>query len=236
MNKLDRQDLAWAVRRLPKNLKDLMLKPEWRKKIYVGGGYLRALVSGEEVNDVDVFVQTKADAEKLQQRLTSTSNGDYYMVETDNAFTVVNKHDRGIPIQVIFRWVFEKPEDVANSFDFTICCAVIYFDDVWDSYTDERFYVDLASKRLIYREPVRNEDAGGSMLRVLKYYHKGYRIPLDSLGKVIARLNQGIDREKLKHDNDLTEADIITGLLREVDPVIDPLHLSHLPSGKEIQI
>ena len=236
MNTLDRHDLVWAVRRLPNNLKTIMQKSQWLNKIYVGGGYLRALVSGEDVNDVDVFVQDKTSAENLLRDLLR-SNPDLYHVETPNAYTVVNKLNRGIPIQIIFRWVFQKPEEVANSFDFTICCAVISYDGAWQSYVDSRFYIDLAGKRLIYRNPVRNEDAGGSMLRVLKYYNKGYRIPLDSLGAVIARLNEGVDKERLKDENkNVSEAQVITGLLRVVDPQLDPLHEAHLPSLNEIEI
>ena len=73
------------------------------------------------------------------------------------------------------------------------------------------------------------------MLRVLKFYQRGYRIPLDSLGAVIARLCQAVNWGKIEtHGN--TEAQlgkVLTGLLREVDPNIDPLHESHLPSTEE---
>jgi hypothetical protein len=92
----------------------------------------------------------------------------------------------------------------------------------------------LAAKRLVYRSPIRNEDAGGSMLRVLKYYQKGYRIPLNSLGSVIARIVKAIDFEKVDAKNEFQVGKIVTGLLREVDPDIDPLHIAHLPSNIEI--
>jgi len=241
--KLDYQDLRWALVRLPKNLKTIMEQKEWHENIFVGGGYLRSIVSGEKINDVDVFVKSEKDAELLAHKL-AVDKKDIY--KTDNAYTVRGK----MTIQIIHRWLFEKPEDVSNSFDFTICCAVIFcngtpnhFDQEtgekekiqieWSSYCDDRFYVDLASKRLIYRCPVRNEDAGGSMLRVLKYYQKGYRIPLDSLGAVIARLTKSLDCNKIDITNEDAVAKVITGLLREVDPNIDPLHLSHLPSSGE---
>ena len=106
----------------------------------------------------------------------------------------------------------------------------------WSSFCDDRFYIDLASKRLIYRKPIRNEDAGGSMLRVLKYYQKGYRIPLDSLGSVIARLIHNLDTDRQPLNDEIGVANIITGLLREVDPAIDPLHLSHLPAVNDDKI
>ena len=103
--------------------------------------------------------------------------------------------------------------------------------DKWCSACDPRFYADLAAKRLVYRSPERNEDAGGSMLRVLKFYQRGYRIPLDSLGAVIARLIQGVKDPILLNEPKLART--LSGLLREVDPDIDPNHIAHLPSETE---
>ena len=225
--KLDLQDLRWAVLRLPSTVKTIMKDPAWMGKMFVGGGYLRSTVSNEPINDIDIFVQSKQDAEHLAL-LLAKSKSDIY--NTDNAHTIKSKPT----LQIIHRWVFDKPEDVSNSFDFTICCAVIYYDGKnFDSFCDDRFYIDLAAKRLVYRRPIRNEDAGGSMLRVLKYYQKGYRIPLDSMGYVIARLISGIDFQRINMTDEESIGKIISGLLREVDPEIDPLHLSHLPSETE---
>jgi hypothetical protein len=219
--KLDKLDLIWAVRRMPAVLKNVMTNPDWYNRVYVGGGYLRSIVSGELVNDVDVFVKNEKEAELLAFKICDDKKN---IVKTDNAYTIKGK----MIIQIIHRWVFEKPEDVSDSFDFTVCCAVIFFDGkVFDSFCDDKFYVDLAAKRLIYRKPIRNEDAGGSMLRVLKYYQKGYRIPLDSLGDVIARLIQAVDTNRVDIKSEPDVARIITGLLREVDPNIDPTHEAH---------
>jgi hypothetical protein len=228
--KLDPQDIKFAYMRLPKKLKKLMLDKEWHNKIFIGGGFIRAIIAGEKINDVDLFVTNPLDAKLIAYALADSKQDIY---TTNNAITI-----RGhLPIQIITRWIFAKPEDVSNSFDFTICCAVIYYDGTaFDSYCDNRFYIDLASKRLRYRNPFRNEDAGGSMLRVLKYYQRGYRIPLDSLGNVIARLVSGVkinDPEKL--DDQKYVGKIITGLLREVDPDIDPIHLAHLPNTEDIE-
>ena len=101
----------------------------------------------------------------------------------------------------------------------------------WESLIDDRFYSDLAGKRLVYCSPKRNEDAGGSFLRVLKFYQRGYRIPLDSMGAVIARLVGGVRMDQVNGEEQL--AKVLTGLLREVDPNVDPTHEAHLPSMKE---
>lgn len=225
--KLDYQDVRWAVARLPLKLRKLMMDKEWDKRIFVGGGFLRAVITGEPLNDVDVFVTDQKDAELLAYKLCDTKKDIH---RTDNAYTIKGRP----PIQIIKRWVFNAPEEVSNSFDFTVCCAVIYWEDgAFHSYCDDRFYTDLASKRLVYRSPVRNEDAGGSMLRVLKYYQRGYRIPLNSLASVIARLVGGLNRNAIDMDDEAAVAHVLTGLLREVDPDIDPTHAAHLPSDED---
>jgi len=224
---LSRHDLNFAVNRLPIALKKLMEDKEWEDRIFVGGGYLRSIVASEKVNDVDCFVRSVQDAEYLALKLAVKKED---IVKTDNAYTIKGK----LVIQIIHRWLFEKAEDVSNSFDFTICCAVVYYKDKkWQSFCDDAFYMDLAAKRLIYRNPIRNEDAGGSMLRVLKYYQKGYRIPLDSLANVIGRLVAGVESPVCKLSSVSQFSKVVCGLLREVDPDIDPNHIAHLPSLEE---
>lgn len=226
MESLDNMDLYWAVRRLPKRLKDVMTAGTFGGKIFVGGGYLRAVVSGEEINDVDIFVESKEMAEALIKLL---KKDDEKVFSSENAFTLPGK----MAIQIIHRWTFTTKEQLCHSFDFTICQAAIEYsclEKKWSSYCHERFYVDLASKRLVYTSPVREEEAGGSMLRVLKYYQKGYRIPIDSLGDVMARVFAKV------RESDCCPEDygkVITGLLREVDPNVDPFHICHLPAQTE---
>lgn len=226
-----------------------MKEPEWCNKVFIGGGFLRSVISGDPVNDVDVFVSSAELAESLAIELAcrslyrkgrnEVSEEEYKAAgrrvhKTDNDYTLTCTTP---VIQIIHRWTFGKLSDVADSFDFTCCCAAFAWDlatENWYSYCDERFYADVAAKRLIYRQPVRNEDAGGSMLRVLKYYQKGYRIPVDSLGAVIARLMSAYCPSRKEFEagkiNEEFCAKVVTGLLREVDPSIDPKHVAHLPA------
>lgn len=226
--KLTNYDLSFALRRLPRELKELMKNIEWGNLIFVGGGYLRSIVSGEAINDVDVFCADALRAELLANKLALIYG--CKIIKTENAYTVLSKP---LTIQIIHRWVFNKAEDVADSFDFTICCAAFsYNNGIWFSYCDDNFYADLAAKRLVYRSPKRNEDAGGSILRVLKYYQKGYRIPLDSLGAVIARFISVLAINGTR--NEEHEAKVLTGLLRVVDPNVDPDHEAHLPAKEAV--
>lgn len=218
MIELIKEDLNWCIRRLPKVVLDIL--KENPEKVFVSGGFVRSCVSGETVNDVDIFAPSKETAELLARRI---ANEKHLLIETDNAFTVLGYK---YTLQFIHRWSFQSPAECINSFDFTIAKAVIWDDGKeYKSLIDDRFYIDLAAKRLVYCSPQRNEDAGGSMLRLFKFYQRGYRAPLTTMAAVTARLIQGLEnRGEWTEENN---AKIITGLLREVDPNIDPEHIAH---------
>lgn len=225
MRKLDQKDLTWAVQRLPFVVKDMMeLYP---RKIVLGGGYLRAIVSSEPVNDLDLFTGSAESSLEFASLLALKVGRKVY--STDNAHTI--RLPNGTCVQFIHRWVFHNPEALLESFDFTIACAAIWaaHGKTWESLADDNFYSDLAAKRLVYRSPIRNEDAGGSLLRVLKYYRKNYRIPLDSLGAVLARMYNGVTAEGW-HEPELALE--LTKALVVVDPQVDPFHEAHLPASE----
>jgi len=213
-------DLQFALRRLPYGV--LKLLRDFPNKVFVGGGYIRAIIASEHINDIDLFVPSKDLGEAYATILAEGRK----VYTTDNAFTITKTKPM---VQIIHRWTYETPSDLINSFDFTIAMGALWYDGGgWRSLCHERFYADLAAKRLHYTAPIRNEDAGGSLLRVLKFYQRGYRIPLDSFGAVIARLVQAVRMDEIHDEKHL--AKVLTGLLREVDPAIDPNHLAHLPA------
>ncbi len=226
MNKsstLNVSDLRWILRLLPEPIRKLLTAHPG--EIFVAGGFIRDCITREPARDVDLFTQSAETAKAWALDLAGKADK---LVITDNAVTV-----KGVrPVaQFIHRWSFPDPIQCIQSFDFTIAAAALWSDGGnWRTTCHESFYSDLAARRLVYTSPDRTEDAGGSMLRILKFYQRGYRIPLDSLGAVIARLVRGLE-PKARSESGLA-ADIV-GLLREVDPDIDPNHLSHLPSDSE---
>lgn len=241
MRELTWHDLSWSLRRSPAKVLELL--KDQPGKVFLGGGFIRACVANEHVNDIDLFTTDKESARAAARFLLELKDGEdagRKIHESDNAFTV-----RGLrlPVQIIHRWTYTSPEELMQSFDFTIAMAGFWWHpehDKWVSICDDRFYEDLAAKRLIYTSPKRNEDAGGSMLRVLKFYQRDYRIPLDSLGAVLARLVSAVDLDSIAAVRDSPDqtlegrwAFVMSGLLREVDPNVDPQHLSHLPSEND---
>jgi len=231
MRKLEQMDLDWIVRRLPQDVSALL----WQRgpEMFLAGGFIRAVVANETVNDIDLFSPTKDAARDWSRFLAAKRHlgaSDTYV--TDNAITLHGAP----PVQFIHHWTFKDPEDCIQSFDFTIAKAVVWWnrslgkEGAWDSRCDDRFYSDLAAKRLVYTGPKREEAAGGSMLRVLKFYQRGYRIDMRSLGAVIARMAAAALPDA--DESEERTAKRYEDLLHEVDPAIDPNHMSHLPSEK----
>ena len=149
------------------------------------------------------------------------------LMKTKNAYTLLTRKPK---LQFITRWVYEHPRDVIGDLDFTVCCAVIWYDTTdkkFKSACHDLYYEDLSARRLRYTSPSRIEEVGGSALRILKYYNKGYKITLESYGRVIARLVSGwndFEGEDGKLLNQLDpsyeefNAAVFAGLMKEVDP------------------
>lgn len=231
---LTRHDLQFCLRRCPKPV--LQLLKDNPRRSCIAGGFIRAVIAGETVNDIDIFASSPEHARTMAGILSRWGMPNLEarrIFETDNALTV-----RGFRIdpQIVHRWTFEDIVEVISSFDFTIARAMIFWCDrlnMWQGFCDPRFYSDLAAKRLVYCSPERNEDAGGSMLRVLKFYQRGYRMPLDSLAAVMARMIQGVNKIDRGIMTEKAWSKRMLELLREVDPVVDADHIAHLPSEKE---
>lgn len=217
MDKLTQVDLTRVVSHIPRDVRELVKN----RGLMIGGGFIRSIVSREEVHDIDIFGPTAEALHRVASELMDIMrNGNKGLTKkhvTPNAVTVVSMGR--VTVQFITRWLYMNMSDLASSFDFTICKAVIRFSNVssqWESVVDPNFYPDLAAKRLVYTFPQRNEDAGGSMLRAIKFIKRGYHIPLDSLAGVMARLMGSIAVSK-----DWTEkqmADAVEKRLVEVDP------------------
>lgn len=220
MHQLENFDRRFVAERLPRDIRDLL--KTYPGQLYLGGGFIREVVGNGTVNDIDLFGRDPKQLGLIAGALQALRPGSK-MHTSDNAMTLLTP-DR-LPVQFITRWTFQRPEDLVKSFDFTVCQAALWrdFRGDWHTCVGSRFYIDLAAKRLHYTSPVRDEEAGGSMLRVIKFVRRGYTIQVDSLGRVIARLATKVRGEPIEYDAGV----ILAGLLREVDPlyVIDGLEV-----------
>lgn len=207
---LTKEDLLWCVKRLPNTVKKAM--KDNPAKLSVAGGYIRSCITGDKLKDIDLFVTSTEIAGKVS-KVIKCDNEKTFM--SKNAYTLFRNGQANV--QIIHKWTYERPELVITELDFSICCAVIWYESgKWQSARCATFYQDLAAKRLRYMSPKRIEELGGSAVRILKYYGKGYRITLDSYAKVIARVmseykwHKGCTEDQIAH--------VVRGLLIAVDP------------------
>lgn len=212
MSELLPEDLNYIARNLPKDVRALLQKTPG---LYLAGGFIRAMVAGEQVSDIDLWGRDKKELDVMAEMFAAKRQ--VRCMTTDNAHTILTPNRT--PVQFITRWVHNDPVALAESFDYTIAQAVVWHGaEGWDSWCGEYFYPDLAAKRLRYTMPKRNEDAGGSLLRMTKFLNRGYKISPESMGRVIARLTMGLYENFMTRDEQF-RGSILIAKLREVDPL-----------------
>ena len=232
MQKLLDEDVLRVIRRLPSDMRKFMRDT----KCVLAGGFIRAVVAHEEPSDIDLFGPSAAVIEGWVREL-QLIRPDTRKHTTGNAITCLCPPH--VAVQFITRWTYAEVEPLIDSFDFTIGQAAIWFDgEHYKSACSDRFYADLAAKRLIYTQPDRNEDAGGSLLRTRKFISRGYYVEAPALSRLIARVVDRIKFDQLPFlhkrnglpfpNNEERLAYVIHALLREVDPfyVIDGIELA----------
>lgn len=222
MSALSGTDLNFVLRRVPHDVRDLMKL----RGIFLAGGFIRATVAGEKVSDIDLFGSSIESLKLDAMQFAIARQG--RMHTTDNALTVLTPARR-LPVQFITKWLYApgEQEKLLAEFDFTIAQAVIWWDkNGWHSAIGESFYRDLAARRLVYTFPQRAEAAGGSLLRARKFLMRGYNIQAEALAGVISRLVSGVKEDEAfggliaELGREKAMAQVMSGLLREVDPLI----------------
>ena len=205
-------DLNFVIRRIPRDVRKLMED----HALFLGGGFIRETIAGGIVQDIDLFGTSKEMLQLIAKELADTRQGRLHT--TVNAITIISPPR--MPVQFIMRWCFDSAKRLVESFDFTVCQAVIWHEGgEWRSLASTSFYPDLAAKRLVYTFPVRDEEAGGSMLRVRKFLKRGYNIQPPSLGGVIARLCAKVRWAEINGDEQKA-ATVVASILIEVDPIL----------------
>ena len=195
MTTLDRDDLLKVVCALPKWLKEHMAN----SRVFVAGGFIRSLVTGEKITDLDLFAADNKAVDRLQEEAKEHATG-CFSTEFARTYTC-----NGRLIQVIRAWTFKTADELLSHFDFTISGACVWSenpDGYWTSEVSPNFYSDLAARRLRYTG---SNKPGGSLLRVLKFVRRGYHIAPEELAQIVAEVAE-IDPTKVVY------------ALREIDP------------------
>lgn len=181
-------------------------------QIVLAGGFIRDVLAGEAPKDIDLFVSssTKRIATKVANALASRPGRN--LVTTENAHTITGMSPTP---QIVYRWQFSHPSQVIDLFDFEVCKAAIWYDAVsssWVSKIAPRFREDLRDRRLTYSPPVVSDHKTDSLLRVLKFYARGYEINYLSLAQILVDTFQGAG-----FDTELHSDDAIHAMLKRLD-------------------
>lgn len=196
---LETSHLIKSVAKLPEVVITLLKK--YPKDLMVAGGYFRAIYHSEESFDIDLFTTSKEISEKVANDLAELTS--HKVKKTENSYYVKTNPI----IQVIHKFVYPTAKALIESFDFTITCAALWWDEGWKSEVlgssewFSEYYMDLEGKLLNFRFPEREDEAMSGILRVIKFAKKGYHVPRTTLGGVIGRAAAKLNLAEVKVDS-----------------------------------
>lgn len=191
---LDQEDVKKVIYAIPESITSVLRM--YDKKAVIAGGFIRAIIANEKVNDLDIFVNSASEALALKNELPGQWK------ERDKVYD--GSIDR-LPVQIVFHYPFTEPYQILEQFDYTVTKAAIWFDGIeafkafrtpnFVSTCHDKFYRDLARKILVYGRSETFERLE-SMPRLLKYISYGYTIGPKDLAEVIARTCLCLDLDK----------------------------------------
>lgn len=150
---------------------------------WIAGGCLRDFFSGEPIkSDVDVFFKNIEQYNHVKRELIRQSHSvkglaPVLVYDTENFKDESSPPDNrglsmfvfgGFKVQLIGTVFFSDQEELANAFDFTICCASLSTSSI---VVHEHFFEDLAARRLMINKlpfPI------STLKRLVKYTKYGY--------------------------------------------------------------
>jgi hypothetical protein len=209
-------DQRLVVSRLPDDVVELMRE----HKLFLAGGFIRAMLGEGKASDIDLFGPGGLDgmlpiAEAFQVARSGS------LIRTERALTVLKSGM--LPVQFIIGFPTDDPSALITRFDFTIAQVAIWYDGgQWQSVASPDFYADLAARRLVYSGTNAITDVGGSLLRMRKFLTAGYSIQVPSLARLVARMSLNVDEFAAAPIDEAKAARVIEGLLRELDPNVIP--------------
>lgn len=160
----------------------------------IAGGAVTSVFTNQPINDVDFYFKTKQDfinavGQAYEERL-------WCVAASDRAITFA--HNEGI-VQLMHFDFFEDANAVFDAFDFTVCMGA-YDVDKEEFVFQENFFKHAAQRHLNFHSGTRYPY--NSLLRVLKYQDRGYRINREDM----LRIGLCLQRVEINSWEDLADA------------------------------
>ena len=147
----------------------------------IAGGALVSLAKDTKINDLDIYVRSKADCYLIITQLASNWS---CVAKTNRSCVLRQKHNE-ISLNIIYFDVFNNLKEVFSAFDYE-CCKIGYDFKSNVVETGENCWRDLTTNTLTYtgnsRFPI------GALMRMQKYIKKGYTIDVESILKLVRDL------------------------------------------------
>lgn len=164
------------------------------KGAFVAGGALTSAFTGMPINDVDFYFKSKEDF--MEAVAEAYDNQLWCVAATDRAVTFVYKDN---VVQLMHFDFFPTAEAVFDAFDYTVVMAAYDIDN--QSFVfHEDFFKHAAQRFLRFHSGTRYPY--GSLMRVLKYQDRGYKIGKSDL----LRIGLACQRVKLESWDDVAAA------------------------------
>lgn len=176
----------------------------------IGGGFVRSVLFDEKPVDLDLFMVRELvsepkfkSAEDFVKAFDSSST-----VGIENAYTqecdTWNAATYGatglVPVQFVKRAVFRTVDEIADGgFDFTVCCAVIYFNprtSTWEGRSHKDFFIDNWNKKLVYVQNRPDLHGSNNVARLAKYSRKGFDIDRKNTNLLVASYLQRVLKDR----------------------------------------
>ena len=154
---------------------------------YIAGGCFKNIFNGEDYKDIDIFFRNKSDYEKAL--IVYQDNKDFIPVYQTEKVTAFREKNTGITVELIFSFLM-NPENMLNTFDFTITKACLMSNDDWKKEDREfqfiyhpKFFEHLFLKRLVIDSDTLAIPLS-TFNRALKYTKYGYSLCRESKLKI----------------------------------------------------
>ncbi len=149
---------------------------------FIAGGAITSLFSGKDINDIDVYFRDFNSLNFVLQNLFKVEDSDELDMLNVSSFSLIYTNytkksilftKDGLNVQLIYFKFFNTPQEIFDTFDFTINMGV--FDCSTETFTfHENFLKDIAQRRLVVNPNTSFPII--SLLRIDKYKQRGYRI------------------------------------------------------------
>jgi len=164
------------------------------KGAFIAGGAITSVFTGKPINDVDFYFKSKDDF--IEAVGLAYEDGQWCVAASDRAVTFASGDNI---IQLMHFDFFPTAEAVFDAFDFTVCMAA-YDLDKEEFVFHEDFMKHAAQRHLSFHSGTRYPY--GSLLRVLKYQQRDYRIGRGDL----LRIGLSLQKVKIESWDDLAAA------------------------------